>query len=437
MTQTITLGCRAEFAFGPYGGAELFFADIDGDGQMEVLAYQGPAVFGAGLYRVWPKVAAAFPQSVCLSAFRKDGTRLWTYGQPNPTDRSYICHAHESCVATGDVNGDGVAEVALADGDRIVLLDGPTGKVRAERRLPEDNYYIVQILGQKVACGEAALVVKNGEGGYGAWRYGEPVLGLGADLATVWGPVAVPGGGHHIIPLDLDNTGAKEFLIGYCLVHPGGQQRCIVPGLDPATVDASSSHVDYTDILQRSGQPPIIGFAGSDKAYLVVHGEGTRFVKPDKHVQGCAVGRFRTDSEWQMAVYNDDGPMVLYDQNGTELWRVPTQERWPLGAPRTCAGHEFHRNRPVVKLTLASRDYLLYTDGGWPWAMDGDGRIAVEFEPPANSRQPETQIPDGTRADDMGYGFGTQIVDWNGDGKPCAVVYDRRHLWMFPATKPA
>jgi hypothetical protein len=249
--------------------------------------------------------------------------------------------------------------------------------------------------------------------------------------------VAVPGGGPHIIPLDLDNTGNTEFLIGYCLVSPGGRQRCIVPGLDPASVDADKQHVDYTDILWRPGKQPVIGFAGSDKAYLVVHGAGTRFVKPDKHVQGCAVGRFRTDSEWQMAVYNDDGPMVLYDPDGVELWRLPTEERWPLGMPETCLKHNFHRNRPVVKLTLATQDYLLYTDGGWPWAMDGAGRIAVELAPPANSRQPEMQIPDGSRADDMGYGFGTQIVDWNSDGAPHAVVYDRRNLWMFPATKPA
>ena len=190
--QIITLRCSTELAFGPYGGAELFFADIDGDGQCEILAYQGPAVFGAGMYRAWAAVAATFPQSVCLSAFKRDGRRLWTYGQPNPADRPYICHAHESCVAVGDVNGDGAAEVALADGNRIVLLEGHTGAVRAERRMSEDNFYIVQALGREVARGEAALVVKNGEGGSSPWRYGEPVVGLDKDLATVWGPEGVP-----------------------------------------------------------------------------------------------------------------------------------------------------------------------------------------------------------------------------------------------------
>jgi hypothetical protein len=31
----------------------------------------------------------------------------------------------------------------------------------------------------------------------------------------------------------------------------------------------------------------------------------------------------------------------------------------------------------------------------------------------------------------MGYGFATQIVDWDGDGRLQPVIYDRRYLWVF------
>ena len=75
---------------------------------------------------------------------------------------------------------------------------------------------------------------------------------------------------------------------------------------------------------------------------------------------------------------------------------------------------------------------LLFTDGGWPWLMDGQGQVAMAFEPPEASRQPEMAIPERARADDMGYGFATQIVDWHGDGQMKAAIYDRRHLWVFP-----
>lgn len=428
-----TIKHSQEISFGPHGGAELFFSDIDGDGQPEILAYQGPGVFGTKMYSDWPHVAAAYPRSTCLSAFRKDGTRMWTFGEPNPADRPYICHAHESCVATGDVDDDGVAEVLLVDGGTIHLLDGPTGKPRAQAAMPQDNFFIGQILGEPTGKGEAALVVKNGEGGYGDWRYGEPVVGLDANMEVAWGPVAIAGGGHHILVLDLDRDGKKEFLIGYCMVKPSGRWECVVDAIDPAKVDASNEHVDYTDVLGLSGSTFALGFAGSNKGYLVMNDRRTLFVKPDRHVQGSVLGRFRSDSDYQLAIYNDDGPMVLYDPSGSELWRVPTQERWPLGMPKTCEGHVFHRNRPVVRFSL-DKDYILFTDGGWPWAMDGEGQIAVEFAPPENSKQPETSIPDRARADDMGYGFATQVVDWDGDRVMQAVVYDRRHLWVFPPT---
>ena len=430
MSTPITIDHCEEISFGPYGGAELFFADIDGDGELEVLAYQGPGVFGTKVYREWPHVAPAFPKSTCLSAFKKDGTRMWTFGKPNPTNRPYICHAHESCVATGDVDGDGVVEVVLADGDKIHLLHGPTGEPRAEATMPRDNFFIVQILGEPTSSGEAALIVKNGEGGYDDWRYGEPVVGLDVDLNVAWDPVAIPGGGHHILVLDLDDDGAKEYLVGYCMVKPSGEWKCIVDAIDPTNVDAQNEHVDYTDVLRFSPKEFALGFAGSNKGYLVMNDGRTLFVKPDRHVQGCAFGRFRPDSDYQLAIYNDDGPMVLYDPSGKEIWRIPTEERWPLGMPQACEGHPFHRNRPVVRFAI-DKDYILFTDGGWPWAMDGDGNVVAALAPPENSKQPEMEIPDKARADDVGYGFATQIVDWDGDGAMKAVVYDRRHLWVF------
>jgi len=426
------LRCIREIAFGPYGGAELFFEDIDGDGVPEILAYQGPGVFGAeNINANLDYVKAALPRSNCLSAFRWDGTRMWTWGEPNPADPPYICHAHESCVAAGDIDGDGKVEIAFADGDRVVILDGVSGRVRGEAALPNDNFYIVQVVGETTSDDEAALVVKNGETGYGQWRYGEPVIGLNARLEVVWGPVAIPGGGHHILRLDLDGDRCMEYLIGYCAVKPSGRIAWKVDAVDEASLEPGHDHVDYADVWPLSDGALAVAFAGSSRAYLALAGGETLFVQPDRHVQGCAVGRFRDDSSYQVAIYNDDGPMVLYDADGRELWRKETEERWPLGMPRACEGRVFHRNRPIVRFSRRDRDWILFTDGGWPWCMDGKGEVTLGFEPPPNSRQPETTLPDKARADDCGYGFGTQVLDCNGDGVKEAVIYDRRYLWVF------
>ena len=432
MGRSSTLKVCGEMAFGAYGGAELFFADINGDGRLEILAYQGPAVFGASMYSGWPQVKPVFPRSVCLSAFSHEGKRLWTWGEPNPTDRPYICHAHESCVAAGDVDGDGRAEVALANGRTVHLFDGATGKERGAAELPYDNFYIVQVLGEKTGAKEAALVVKNGEGGYEKWRYGEPLIALNAQLEKAWGPAAIPGAGHHILAMDLDGDGQKEYLIGYCAVKPDGRIAWTLDALDAARLDAGKDHVDYTDVLELRPGETMYAFAGSSKAYLALDGGRLLFEHPGKHVQGCALGRFRGDGETYAAFYNDDGPMVLYDRAGRELWQRPTPNLWPLGMPKSCEGRVFHRNRPVVVFPHEGRDWIVVSDGGWPWGMDGEGEITLHFEAPANSRQPEYEgLPAKARGDDLGYGFATKVMDWDEDGKAEAVVYDRRYLWVF------
>lgn len=430
MIAAICLKLALELSIGAYAPAELFFADLDRDGWPEIIAYQGPAVFGARLYSGLPQVKPALPKSTCLIALRQDGTRLWTWGTPNPTDRPYTSHAYESCVAVGDVDGDGRAEVALVDGRKVYLLDGLTGKLRAEAEMPEDNFYIVQALRDR-------LVVKNGEGGYGAWRYGEPVIGLDAALKPAWGPVAIAGGGHHILTLTEDDA----FLIGYCAVKRSGQIAWTVDAIDPAKLNPAKEHVDYTATFRQAPGKLLLAFAGSNKAYLVERGGHTLFVRPGPHPQGSALGRFRDDSEFQVAIYNaPDGPIALYDKDGNELWQRPSPRRWPLGCPKACEGRVFHRNRPIVSLSVPrsgkpAKDYIVYTDGGWPWGMDGDGNITLEFAPPPNSRQPEYELPARARADDLGYGFATKVLDWDGDGVNDAIIHDRRYLWVYSPTK--
>ncbi|MBM3861298.1 MAG: hypothetical protein FJ395_16850 [Verrucomicrobia bacterium] len=429
MIAVICLKLALELSIGAHNGAELFFADLDRDGRPEIIAYQGPGVFGARLYSGLSQVKPALPKSTCVTAFRQDGTRLWTWGTSNPSDRPYTSHAYESCVAVGDVDGDGRVEVALADGRKVYLFDGLTGRVRAEAEMPEDNFYIVQVLGDRV-------VVKNGEGGYDKWRYGEPLIGLDANLKQVWGPVAIPGAGHHILTLKEDNA----FLIGYCAVRPSGEIAWTVDSIDPAKLNPAKEHVDYTATFRPASGKQLFAFAGSNKAYLVERGGRTLFAHPGPHPQGCALGRFRDDSEFQAAFYNaPNGPIVLYDQNGNELWQRPSPRRWPLGSAKACEGRVFHRNRPIVSLSVPragkpAKDYIVYSDGGWPWGMDGDGNITLEFEPPPNSRQPEHELPARARADDLGYGFATKIVDWDGDGVNDAVIYDRRYLWVYNPT---
>ncbi len=423
--------------FGPFGGAELFFGDIDGDGRTEIVAYQGPGVFGARLYAAEPCRAPFMPRSQCVSAFDLAGRRLWTWGKPNPPDRIWISHAYESCVSLADADGDGRMEVVVALGDAVVVLDGCTGYEKRSARLPEDYYYIVHALGQSVADGEAALVVKNGEGGYDG-PYGQPVLGLQADLTPAWGPREIAGAGHHLRNLPSAADGAPQYLIGYCAVRPDGSQAWIADILRGRIVDNAGQHVDYLDTWTTDDGRLLLAFAGSDLGYLVENGGRTLWTIAEGHMQGVAFGRFNGAREPLVAFYcAPDGPVVLCDLQGRRQARFDAprldEEGCPLvfpdGRPR-----RFHRNRPVVAARGSAADWLVFADGGWPWGMDGAGGRTLRFAPPAAEQRVDWSHPpvgNALRMDDLGFSYAVKTIPLKGGGPDSVLIYNRRHLWRY------
>lgn len=430
-----TLHPVSEVDFTEYGGAEVFVADVDGDGRPEIVTYQGPGVFGARAILDVPSLGFLedlLPAGTSVSAFRFDGSRLWTWGEPNQADRAYACHSAECVIACADVDDDGAIEVVVADGARVVALDGVTGREKVTAELPEDNYYVVGAVGEPTGAGEAAVVVKNGETGYGGWRYGEPVIGLDSTLGIVWGPTAIQGGGHHISALDLDADGRKDYLIGYCAVAPDGRILWRVDAADPARQDAVATHVDYADTAIDEGGELILALAGSDRFYAVTNAGRTLWNEAGPHAQGVALGRFREGDDLLVACYNAPaGPLVLRDLAGNELWSRTPERVWPDDAPEDCLGRRYHKNRPIVTLAGAERSWIGYADGAWPWGMDGDGEVALAFAPPENWRIPEwSELPDARcRGDDVGYGFALQTAELDGGRK--ALIYNRRFLWVY------
>ena len=408
----LCLKLTREVPLGAFGGAELFFADLDRDGRPEVLAYQGPAVFGAKMYRGWPQVKPALPKSTCLVALRQDGTRLWTWGTPNPTDRPFTSHAHESCVAAGDVDGDGRVEVALADGRKIYLLDGLTGRVRAEAELPEDNFYIVQVLGQPVGPGEAAVVVKNGEGGYGHWRYGQPLLALDAQLKPAWGP----GGDRRRRPshprhgsrraegqrvsgrllrseaLGQDRLDGRRRRSGPRGPRPRARRfhRRVASGLGQ---DAAGYRRFQPVVPVRARRPHAVHPARPASAGLRFGPVSRRFRVPDGHLQLPTGPMVLYDPGWPRAVAAvHAAPMAAGLPQGVRGTRVPPQR-----ADQAVFGAAVRQARRGLR-DLQRRRLAL-----------GHGRpgSTSDWSSPRRPipRQPERELPPKARADDLGYGF--------------------------------
>lgn len=124
--------------------------------------------------------------------------------------------------------------------------------------------------------------------------------------------------------------------------------------------------------------------------------------------------------------------MVLYEPSGKEVWSRPTERVWPMGFPKGGEKLRMHRNRPIVALQ-GSQTWIGYADGGWPWGMDGEGEISLEFSPPENAKHPD--CPEGilerTRLDDIGFSYAMQACDINNDGRQEALIYDRRFMWVY------
>jgi hypothetical protein len=259
------------------------------------------------------------------------------------------------------------------------------------------------------------------------------VIGLNSALDVVWTPRAVVGGGHYIMSLDLDGDGRHEYLIGYEALDLRGTRLWQVDAIAADSYDPNRQHVDFTVVHRDRRENLLLAMAGSDKLYLVENGGHTRFAIPNIHCQGTAVGQFRDDSEFQVALYNSpDGPLVLYDPAGNEIWQRPTPRTWPRGDGH-CRNQRLHRNRPILKLR-GSREWIAYADGGWPWAVDGNGERAWELAPPEHSAKPDCPawVPAEARRDDIGWSFAMCTGDIDGDGRDEAIIYDRRYLWVYP-----
>ena len=423
-----------EIYFGKYGGAEYFFADVDGDGKLEIITYQGPGVFGAKIYRELEYIKPYFPKTVSISVFKFDGSLMWTWGEPNPFNSSYISHSCECCVDCADIDGDGENEIVIADGDRVVVLNGKTGLQKKTCNLPNDNYYIIKALGEPTTSTEAAIVVKNGESGYDNWNYGEPVIGLNSELDIVWGPKAFIGGGHQIITLDLRGSCRKIYMTGYSTFTPDGKVFWTVDKIDATHFDSDLMHADFIDVFEDVNNKKFIAIAGSNILYLVSDEGNTIFYSTGPHPQGSIIGRFISNSQFQIACYNaPNGPLTLFDPSGKKLWSRQPFRKWSQGEPKCCKDRCFHRNRPIVKLSN-DEDLIGYADGGWPWAMNGHGKIDLEFSTPENyyrSFDKVDSLHPRVRGDDIGLGFGMQCIDIDNDKKKEIIIYNRQYLWIY------
>jgi hypothetical protein len=406
----------------PHGGYQ-FFADLNGDGQKEILCLQGPGIFYSRVHDVPGEGRTHF----CLTAMARTGEVLWQLGRPWESGVPFLTHCGERSLDVADIDGDGKMEVLWLRGSELLIISGETGRVVNSRRLPEDNFAIVAAGRTDPAPKGWTVLVQNCERAHPPYTYGNPCLFFDAGL-NLLAEKELLGAGHMPVVADLDDDGLAEFLIGYTwLDHDLSTRFCFIPPVDH--YDPEEHHVD---MIAAQGVPAShIAYAASEFVYLLASDGSLCWQQKAPHPQQCCFGHLLPGGP-QLFVHNKRERLQLFDGTGRLLWERWPPANWPLGKP-SGVDRRLHLALPTLLLPGVGEgglDLILYLEGGWPYFVDGEGSVLTRLPHDMKVAQEYGRVPG--RPDDFGYGFnGMVFADAFGPAYHQLYVFDRRFVWEF------
>ncbi|MBN2310177.1 MAG: PQQ-binding-like beta-propeller repeat protein [Candidatus Hydrogenedentes bacterium] len=423
-----------EFAVSPFGGVP-FAIDLDGDGAAEVVWLQSPGMFGSDVFQCPPyegRFSEAERKLFCLTATDAAGKLLWQVGEPWDGDRPFVTHSAERAVDAADIDGDGRLEIICARGMKLFIVDAASGMLKTTLKTPADNAQIVRVARTGPGPRDWTLLVKNTEKSYPPYEYANPAWFYDSELHLIK-TAEYLGTGHTPSVGDFDGDGFDEFILGFNLVD---HDLTTVWSYSPVPKDewnAGEMHVDDSVVGELGGRPCVV-YAASDVAYALDARTGELLWKRQgTHPQHCQIGRFSAEHPGNTVfVHNKRAELQLFDPEGNEIWRMMPPENYPLGAAEPCKRQKLHVFDATTQLPGAGpdgTDLLVFTDGGWPYAINGRGERCLEFPHTPNTAQDWGEVPG--RPDDYGYGFYARAADFDGDGQQEVLISDRRFAWLY------
>ena len=151
------------------------------------------------------------------------------------------------------------------------------------------------------------------------------------------------------------------------------------------------------------------------------------------HPQFCLVGRFcQDDARPHVFLTNGRIEMNGFDMEGNEVWHGLLPEHWPMGRP-TNIRSDFHKGVPAVvwhSPEPGRPDLVIYSEGGWPYGVNGSGQPALVFPHTNRAQKPSATLP-RHRPDDYGMSFDCVVYDFDQNGTEEVIIHDRRFAWLF------
>ena len=423
-----------QFSIEPFGGNVAKLADIDGDGELELLIMQTAGQFQSKVFGQRDDMDEVDRTVHCLTAVTLEGQVLWQVGRPYDREAPYTGHGGPDMFQVDDIDADGAAEVVLLRQDSLVVLDAATGQEQSAVRLPADNYTRL-FTAQLGAPGEGRhIICKNNDRAYPPWDYANPIIVYNPDLSIYRAPFSVPGAGHNMIASDINGDGRDELFIGYSLLD----HECnVIWSLDLGPgFDYVHDHADQIALADMDGDGELeVRYAGSED-FFVADLKGNLLWKATAgHSQNSIAGSWGPDGEMRLIMCEKHRGIWGMDVTGRILWNrtdingyVKDNVRWSRnGTPSSWALF-----RPQLK-PFAETPYesdRAWSRTLWPRLMAGDGRLYDVFPWRAEYAHPR-QLIRAKRSYDNGLKYEAIVCDIDGDEMDEVVVWDRRFVWVF------
>ena len=378
--------------------------DLNNDGETDFLLVQNMPFFGSN-----------YNQITCLTALDHDGRILWQYGKPDP-ENAWV--TYDVAVQIHDLDGDGMTEVVMAQGEWIKVLEGFTGKEKARYPVPSSailpeekswleykHYYRRDLLPYlNVDCISFAdlrgtgkphdVIIKDRH--TRLWAYTN-------QFELLW--TASANLGHFPFFHDSNKDGRDEVFIGYSKFAPDGR---LIWTLD----DKMGEHSDGICVgdFTLKGGPERIFIGGSDDGVLLLDGDG-RILKHHRvgHAQTPSVGQFRPDIPGlelcNINYWGEPGLITIYNSSGEEITNFEL----------------IHAGSPVQPVNWRGdgTEFIFLSpnkvEGG---LVDGWGRRVVMF--------PDDGHPD----------LSWMVHDLTGDPRDELIVWDLESIYIYTQDRP-
>lgn len=427
---------RQSFSTEAFGGHIFKLADIDGDGQKELLILQSAGQLRCAFYTSPRLGVDACDKSLhCLTAVRLDGTVLWQDGTPyDRPGTPFTSHGGSRMLLVDDVDGDGCAEILIVRDDRLAVLDGATGREKAEVKLPGDNFSCIFTAQFGPPERGKQILVKVNDRAHPPWEYANPTVIYNADLSVYHEPFAVRGCGHNVVAHDFNGDGRDELLIGYSLLdHELNEVWAIDFGPDFDYVD---DHADQIAVSDVNGDGELeIRYAGSEDFVIADLQGNVLSTTHAGHSQNSVQGPWGPGGEERIIMNEKNQAINGLKTTGEVLWTrtdingyAKHDVRWTRGEGQTrWALFEPHfkptQNLPFESDPKKSKEL-------WPRFIDGEGNLH-EVLPWDDAYE----IPRGTirasRCYDAGQVYPSIVSDLDGDGLDEVLIFSRQRVWIF------